>query len=351
MIKFLASLILKIVSFVGWLLLTISVIWSFIALWHFDVIWLPISRIVAVAWLLFVLLVFVGASVPVVKNYAPEFPRVLAITITLIGVFLISFVWRFKTPSGTGPWNKNQSMVPFMKYEDTNVTIHNFRNSSYRSVSDYDEKWETRTYSLDKIRTLDIIVEPFMPLKGMSHIILSFGFEDGEYVAVSVEARKPDDRGQNVVTSMFKAYELIYVVGDERDLVHHRIFHRDHDVSIYRLDSRNREHLRAFFILVMNHAASMERYPQYYHTITNNCTNSVFRHLEYLLASKFPWYDYRLVLPGYLDDLLFEWGAFGSDYTLDEIQDRAKVDSEGLEVLEGISSKEWSALLRKNWNK
>jgi hypothetical protein len=71
----------------------------------------------------------------------------------------------------------------------------------------------------------------------IAHVFLSFGFGD-DHVAVSVEARKERGEGYSSIQSFFKRYELIYVVGDERDLIRVRTNYRhdpSEDVYLYRV--------------------------------------------------------------------------------------------------------------------
>ena len=64
---------------------------------------------------------------------------------------------------------------------------------------------------------------------------MSFGFEGEEYVAISIETRKEKNEEYSTIKGFFKQYELIYIVGDERDLVRLRTNYRGEEVYLYRL--------------------------------------------------------------------------------------------------------------------
>lgn len=70
------------------------------------------------------------------------------------------------------------------------VTIENVRNFRYTSETDYVPDYYTGVYNMNAIKSVDYIVEPFGDFGGAAHTFLSFGFEDGKYVAISVEIRK-----------------------------------------------------------------------------------------------------------------------------------------------------------------
>ena len=62
--------------------------------------------------------------------------------------------------------------------------------------------------------------------------MLSFGFA-GDHVAVSIETRKKKGEAYSSIAGFFKQYELIYVVGDERDLIRVRTNYRRPEEQVY----------------------------------------------------------------------------------------------------------------------
>ncbi len=59
----------------------------------------------------------------------------------------------------------------------------------------------------------------------IAHTFLSFGFGD-DHLAIFIEARKEATEGYSSIKEFFKQYELIYIVGDERDLIRVRTNYR-----------------------------------------------------------------------------------------------------------------------------
>ena len=56
-------------------------------------------------------------------------------------------------------------------------------------------------------------------------------------MSISIETRPEVGEGFNPIASLFKQFELIYVVGNERDLVRVRTNYRNETVYLYRLNS------------------------------------------------------------------------------------------------------------------
>jgi di/tricarboxylate transporter len=64
---------------------------------------------------------------------------------------------------------------------------------------------------------------------------VDFNFDNADPVCISIETRPEVGEGFAPVASMFKQFELIYVVGDERDLVRLRTNFRDEEVFLYHI--------------------------------------------------------------------------------------------------------------------
>ena len=98
-------------------------------------------------------------------------------------------------PSNDRDWNADQARLATAEISGDQVQVHNVRNARYRSVDDFDVYWEERRYDLARLDSVWFIVEPFADWRGPAHTFLSFGFDDGEFLAISVEIRK--ERGES----------------------------------------------------------------------------------------------------------------------------------------------------------
>ena len=90
-----------------------------------------------------------------------------------------------------GKWTPEQTHAPHIEWlSDERQTIHFIRNNTYRSATDFDVHYLTKTLNVADLESLFYIVEPFSPWPGTAHTFLSFRFKSGETYAISVEARR-----------------------------------------------------------------------------------------------------------------------------------------------------------------
>ena len=82
---------------------------------------------------------------------------------------------------------------------------------------DFAPRYDDRTFDLRELDAVDLIAVYWMG-DAIAHIMVSFGFA-GDHVAISIETRKEKGEAYSSIAGFFKRYELIYVVGDERDLI------------------------------------------------------------------------------------------------------------------------------------
>ena len=87
---------------------------------------------------------------------------------------------------------------------------------------------------MSHLTALDFYVSYFME-GPVGHTFLSFIFDNAPPLSISIETRPEVGEGFAPVASLFKQFELIYVVGDERDLVRVRANYRHEPIYLYRL--------------------------------------------------------------------------------------------------------------------
>ena len=76
---------------------------------------------------------------------------------------------------------------------------------------------------------------------------------------------------------MFKQFELIYVVGDERDLVGVRTNYRGEPVFLYRLNT-SPDDARRLLLVYLARINELADRPEFYHLLTNSCTINIVRY-------------------------------------------------------------------------
>jgi hypothetical protein len=201
--------------------------------------------------------------------------------------FLIVLAWYLSLkPSNDRDWAPDSAQLAWAEpisagrgaggSGDGRLTIHNVRNFDYRSETDFTPAWEDRTYDLNRIQTVDLILVHWGSDK-IAHAIISFGFADGQYLAVSIETRKEKGESYSAVEGFFRQYELIYVFADERDVLWLRTEHRKEDVYLYRTRIEPAE-AREMLLSYLAAAGALRAKPEWYNALTTNCATSVLAH-------------------------------------------------------------------------
>ena len=152
-------------------------------------------------------------------------------------------------PRNVRNWQPDVSETGWAEVAGDQVTIHNVRNTIYRSETDYTPRWETRVVDLRSIRGADIFIT-YWGSPWIAHPIISFRYGNNEYLAFSIEVRKEVGEGYSAIRGFFRQFELIYIVSDERDVVRLRTNYRQgEDVYAFRLRA-SPEGARALFLAI-----------------------------------------------------------------------------------------------------
>ena len=244
-------------------------------------------------------------------------------------------------PSNDRTWATDQRLLPEIRRTRNVVTIGNVRNFVYRSEDNYIPRWEQRTYDLAKLDSLWFVVERFGDFPGLAHTLLSFGFGD-EYVAISAEIRKEEGEEYSPLGGLLRQYELMYVIGDERDLLALRTNHRRDVVFLYPVKTTP-EKMRALFLAMVGRADRLRRQPEFYNTLTNTCFSNIVRHVNTLRLDRVP-LSRHMVLPSGADVLAYEVGLIDTSAPLEQVRARHRIDlhAQTLPVDE-----RWSARVRE----
>ena len=219
------------------------------------------------------------------------------------------------------------------------LSAGNVRNFSWRTETDYTERWEQRTYDLSELRSLDLFLVYWMG-PSIAHTIMSFGFEDGRYLDFSIELRRTQNDQYSALAGFFKTHELVYIGADERDLMTLRRV-RNEQIQLYRLRTPP-ERARALLVEYIMQANDLAARPRFYNTLTTNCTTTIFNMMR-AVTSSIP-FDWRIILTGYLPSYLYEHGAVDTHIPLEQLRQRADVAGR---VETGLSEVEFSSRLRE----
>jgi Domain of unknown function (DUF4105) len=251
--------------------------------------------------------------------------RTLAIVLPLGAA--LALAWYFSTePSNSGDWQPDVSRLTHGDLNGDTLTLHNVRNFTCRSETDFTPCWETRTYDLAKLEGLDMFFCHWSSPK-IAHTILSWCFANAAPLAISIETRKVVGQEYSAVAGFFRRYPIYYVAADERDVIGVRTNFRGENVFLYRLKTPPENARRLLLDYVKSMNALVER-PEWYNAFTANCTTTIRQHVRHLSPGSFP-LDWRLLMNGYLDELLYERGVLDTSRPFAELQTISTIDARG----------------------
>jgi hypothetical protein len=243
------------------------------------------------------------------------------------GVLLLAYVALRATtrPTHERAWRPEQARLPAITTEGSLVHVRNVRDFTWRSARDFTPAYHERTYDLRKLDRVWFVLSPFnRNWRGPAHTFLSFGFSDGQYVSVSVEARREAGENYSIMRGALRKFELMYVIAEERDVIGVRAVTQNDPVYLYPVRATPAQ-ARALFTAMLKRAAEIEHEPAFYNTFTNNCTTSILRPVNDLLDKDIP-LSLGIVLPGYSDKLAFQRGLIDTDLPLEEARKRFEVN-------------------------
>jgi hypothetical protein len=246
-------------------------------------------------------------------------PRRGRTAVAALAVFAILVVLFLRIPaSNDRDWQPEVANTPYAIINGDLITIHNVRNFDYRTETDFTPHWETRTYSLSKLDSADVIAV-YWAGKAIAHVMVSFGFAGKDYLTVSIETRKEKGEDYSTLAGFFRQYELYYVVADERDVIRVRTTYRQpqEDVYIYRTRTQVRN-LRRIFLDYIKSINELHERASYYNTLTTNCTTTILMHTR--MNPESPPMSWKVLLSGYVPDYLYDLGRIDTSRPFAELE-------------------------------
>lgn len=234
--------------------------------------------------------------------------------------------WHTLRPSNDRIWADDVARTLAGEIVGESVVLHNVRNFEWRSNSDYVPRWESRSYDLLQLCSVDLITSSWN-VPGVAHVLISFGFADGRYLAFSVEIRRERGVEFSAIGGFFKVFELSIIAADERDVVRVRTNVRHEDDYLFRLRLPVPA-MRSLFRAYIAQANSLVHTPRFYNTVTVNCTTLVYHMMKHIVG-RLP-FSVRLVFSGFLPGYVYSVGGLDSRFTLRELRRVGRITERAL---------------------
>jgi hypothetical protein len=291
------------------LLLALAVVWAAFAIYYSNLplLWFRITLAVA----------FVAFAIWTLWVSRPR--RHMAFAAAFLGVLVW---WIAIPPSHNRNWRPEVAVMPRATIDGDRVRITGVRNFKYRSRNDFDVHYEEREIQLSHLTGLDFYVSYWS--EGLvGHTFLSFIFDNAPPLSISIETRPEVGEGFNPISSLFKQFELIYVVGDERDIVGVRTNYRRETVYLYRLNTSAAD-ARRLLLVYLDRINELSDRPEFYHLLSNSCTINIIRYAN--AAGREGRFDIRHLFNGLIDGYLYHSGRVNTTMPFEELRRRSLIN-------------------------
>lgn len=227
------------------------------------------------------------------------------------------------TPSLDKNWETDQKILTEVNIYEESIFLKNIRNFRYSDVDNYEIDYYDWEYELSEVESVDYIIEPFGDIDGFAHTMLSFGFSDGRYLSISAEIRKEVWEAFHPVSGLFNKYEIVYIIGDEEDLIKLRANYRKDTVILYPIKAE-KEKIKQLFLSVMQRADTLSKEPEFYNSFTNTCTTSILSHVNLLRKennkSPIEWWK-KILLPSRSDEIAYNLWLINTELSLEQARE------------------------------
>ena len=261
----------------------------------------------------------VAAALPVAALLAlwrsPRRRTALAVAAGALASGLVTFY--AQAASHARDWVPEVSVLPWAEVDGDRVTLHNIRSCDYRSEIDFDLRHRSDTFDLSRMTGVDLF-QVYWGSPAIAHTMLSFGFDDGRRICLSVETRRERGEAYDALKGFFRQYEIIYIWGDETDLVRLRTDFRGETVYRYRLNVPV-EKARAILLEYLRLTNGLRDEPQWYNALLDNCTTTLIGHARPIVNPDAS-LDWRWFANGYLHEVMHERGTLDSSVPLEQLR-------------------------------
>jgi hypothetical protein len=228
--------------------------------------------------------------------------------------------WLHLSPSNDRDWEPEYATLARASVDGNRVLLTNVRDAVYGNDGSVAPAYYNAAYRLDQLDEVDLI-SSYWAGDAIAHVFLSFGFTDGRHVAISVETRREKGEAYTVIGGFFRHFELIYVVGDERDMIGARTDGRRERLYLYRIQATAAEK-RQLFLSYLDRIARLAETPEFYNTLYNNCTTNVVWQAK--AAGGIP-LNWKILITGYADQYAYQLGLLDQALPFGELKRRSLV--------------------------
>lgn len=256
--------------------------------------------------------------------------------ILIAGLLPLFGFFSLMQPALVRDWQADVAELPYATISNNIVTVYNVRNCTYTTATLYTPSFETRRYDLNTVRTLDVFLVDW-GIHAIAHTMVSFGFADGQYLCFSIEARKKKGDSYSSIRGFFRQYELIYIAGDERDLVRLRTNFRTNEMTrLYPITKAKPDLIKAMFMGYLARINALHTQPEWYNAVSQNCMGGFTDLLKREGIPGYTQWHWSSVLTGYAADHAYTIGALDRTLSFDALQQQTLINEKALNAGDAV---------------
>lgn len=227
-------------------------------------------------------------------------------------------------------WSPEQSRLARATVEGDRVHLTNVRSFRWRSGTEAEERWLDRDVLLSDVTGLDVIVSSW-GWRDLVHTIVSFTIANGDPLTISIESRREVGEPFDPIRGALRQYEILDVIADEEDLLTLRAVHRGEQLWLYRTNTEA-QLSRRLLVHYLEEVESIAAEPAFYDSFSRNCSTATRTHVAAVGVAD-TW-DWRVVLNGHVDELLYERGLLDDSRSLEVLRRESEI-TERVRELDG----------------
>lgn len=295
---------------VAWFLVrALTLLWATLAIHYSNLPWASVRTGLAVLFFAFGVWSLWLAPTRLRWTFAAAFAGVLLWWITI-------------QPSQDRDWRPEVAVLPRAYIDGDNVRITGIRDFDFRSRDDFTVRYIEREVSVSHLVAVDFFVSYWTP-GPVGHTFVSFVFDNAPPLSISIETRPEVGESFAPVASLFKQFELIYLVGTEHDVVGSRTTHRNEEVFLYRILTEP-ENARRLFLIYLERINELAERAEFYHLLSNSCTINIVRYAN--AVGRTGPFDWRHLLNGLIDRYLYATGRIDTSMPFAELRERSRIN-------------------------
>ena len=239
-------------------------------------------------------------------------------------------IWLPVRPQREAAWTANHAIQPMIEQRGEQITIRNLRHTVYESETEYSVQYLDREFELSEVSGVWFCVQRFTSMNWLAHTFLCFEVQrptGPEYFSVSVEVRCAEGEQYSPFHGLYRHYELLYTIADERDGIGFRTVTRAADrVYLYRCNA-TAEQSQAILLDIMRRVKRLDQRPEFYNTLLNNCTNNLVVHANQVVQERINLFDLKVILPGWSAQKAYKLGLIGREgESFETLERRSRID-------------------------